>query len=152
MFHVVDDDPALGEILTELITMFDHDVALFTCPVEYLKFLKTPAYVSPVAIISDVKMPQMNGYDFMHQVKNIHPQQKFVMITGTPEMEHVHKNLACMYLCKPFAPDTLKTMTDILMRCQHSCCLQDDEHIDDRAIFNITSWSCPHGPDDNNHQ
>ena len=89
MFHVVDDNPALGEILAELITMFAHDVTLFRSPVEYLKLIKTSEYVSPVAIISDVKMPQMSGYDFMYQVKQINQRQKFVIITGSPEMEQL---------------------------------------------------------------
>ncbi len=145
MFHIVDDDSTLGEILAELISVFGYDVTLFSCPVEYLNLIKSPEYVSPIAIISDVKMPKMSGYDFMHQVKQINPQQKFVMITGTPEMEHTHKQMACMYLCKPFAPAALKTMVDVLMRCQHRCCLQDDEHIDDRAKFHINCWACPHG-------
>jgi two-component SAPR family response regulator len=144
MFHIVDDNTMIGEVLAELICEFGHDVFLFSNPVEYLELIKTPEYVSPVAIFSDVNMPRMNGYDFMYRVKLVNPQRKFVIITGNPHLEHDYKHLACMYLCKPFAPDSLKTMVAVLMRCQHECCLQDDEYIDDRGRFNIDCWSCPH--------
>jgi two-component SAPR family response regulator len=144
MFHIVDDDLMVGEVLTELICEFGHDVFLFSNPVKYLELIKTPEYVSPVAIFSDVNMPQMNGYDFMHQVKLVNPQQKFVIVTGKPHQEHVFKHLACMYLCKPFAPDSLKTMAAVLMQCQDECCSQDDEHIDDRDRFNVDCKPCLH--------
>ena len=145
MFHIVDDDMMVGGVLAELIGEFGHDVFLFSNPVEYLEFIKAPEYVSPVAIFSDVIMPQMNGYDFMHQVKLMNPQQKFVIVTGSPELEHVYKHLACMYLYKPFLPDLLNSMVSLLMQCRYKCCVQDGEHIDDIDKFNIDCWSCPHG-------
>ena len=123
MFHIVDADTTLGGVLAELICEFGHDVFLFSNPVEYLELMKTPEYVSPVAIFSDVNMPRMNGYDFMHQVKQANPQQKVVIITENPGLKHDYKHLACMYLCKPFAPDSLKTMVAVLMRCQYQCWL-----------------------------
>lgn len=148
MFHIVDDNTMVGEVLAEMICDFGHDVFLFNDPVEYLELIKTPEYMSPTAIFSDVNMPRMSGYDFMRQVKQADPQQKFVIITGNPQQKHAFKHLACMYLCKPFAPELLKKIADVLMQCQHECCLQGDAHIDidDRGRFNIDRSPCPHSP------
>jgi two-component SAPR family response regulator len=152
MFHIVDDNAMVREILAELIRESGHHASPFNCPVKYLGLIKTPEYVSPVAIFSDVKMPQMNGYDFMYQVKLAKPQQKFVMITGTPELEHVYKHLACMYLHKPFRLESLKHIVTAMMQCHEKGdspeigCI----HLDNRSQFGLGEWECPNNKFDSN--
>jgi two-component SAPR family response regulator len=145
MFHIVDDDTMMREVLADLIREFGHDALLFSCPAEYLNYMHKPEYVDPVAIISDVNMPRINGYDFIQQVRQIKPKQKFVIVTGSPELEHGYKHLACMYLCKPFIPDSLNNIVAAVVQCHKECnspeigCI----HLDDRALFGLDGWTCP---------
>ena len=154
MFHVVDDNVMIGEVIVNLIRMFGHEALLFSCPAGYLNYMHKSEYLSPVAIFSDVKMPQMNGYDFMYQVQQVNPQQKFVMVTGTPELKHDCKHLACMYMSKPFAPDLLRKVTAELMRCQEENYFSSESwcnHLDNKVRFGLDGWTCPHGYGNKNY-
>ena len=145
VIHIVEDDEVIREIFSEIIHDFGCRTLLFSSPTHYLGYMNEPDYSSPLAIISDVRMPEMNGYDFMHQVRQLNPFQKFVIVTGSPEIEHKYKNLACMYLCKPFNPDSLKHHICLFLQCDKNCGLDNAEgriH-DDRILFNLNKWSCP---------
>ena len=143
MFHIVDDNQFLGDALADLVQGFGYEVLLFTCPIEYLNYMDEAEYATPVAILSDVKMPRLNGYDFIQQVRAINPLQKFMAMTATPELEHDYKHLACMYLCKPFPFDQLKTALVELMQCHQSSCLNCDKNFDNKDKFDMNVWSCP---------
>lgn len=144
VFHIVDDEKFMRDILMDIFHSFGFQAEAFSCPAEYLELMNKDAYKSPAAIISDVQMPKLTGYDFMYQVQQIHPSQKFVILTGAPDMKHDYKHLACMYLCKPFTPDSLRTILSVLIQSHDKCCLFNEKQMDDKARFNINDWSCPH--------
>jgi FixJ family two-component response regulator len=79
-----------------------HEVRAFCSPVEYLDFLEDDAYETPAAIFSDISMPSMSGYEVLKRVLAVHPDQKFVIISGDMEMADKYKKYACMFLHKPF--------------------------------------------------
>ena len=145
MFHVVDDEEIIRKVLVEIFQRFGFEVRAFGCPAEYIEYMNAPEYRKPTAIFSDVEMPGMNGYDFMYQVRQVNPAQKFVILSGAPETEHNKKNLACMYLYKPLKLDLLKDIIDLLIKCDKSGNSEKMEvqFNDDRAIFGINNWTCP---------
>jgi FixJ family two-component response regulator len=91
MFHVVDDEEIMRKVLVGMFKSFGFEVRAFGCPSEYIEHMNAPEYKSPTAIFSDVQMPNVNGYDFMHLVRQVNPTQKFVILSGTPEIEHNKK-------------------------------------------------------------
>lgn len=61
-------------------------------------------------ILTDLKMPDMDGMEFLAKIKEAQPQTKVIMITGYSTVEHAVKAIklgAYNYLEKPFTPDTL---------------------------------------------
>lgn len=38
-------------------------------------------------IISDIKMPEMNGIEFLKRVKSIHPKMRFIILTAFPDID-----------------------------------------------------------------
>lgn len=61
-------------------------------------------------VIVDLKMPVMNGLEFMRRIKEIKPQQKIMIMTGYDTIEHIVESIssgAAHYLEKPFTPSTL---------------------------------------------
>lgn len=61
-------------------------------------------------IITDLKMPKMDGLEVLEWIKKNSPVSKVVVITGfsTPEIaERSEKAGATKYLEKPFTPETL---------------------------------------------
>jgi len=57
-------------------------------------------------VVSDMKMPNMNGVEFIIQAKEAHPNIKFFILTGfeiTEEIqEAINSKLVLKYFMKPF--------------------------------------------------
>ncbi len=148
MIHIVEDEPFLRDILADILKEHSRDVQDFGCPYEYLKHMRSPDYKAPIAIFSDVKMPHMSGYDFMNQVRQVNPNQRFVIICGKNDIEQRKENLLCSYLCTPFSSEKIKNIVAGLLECHRECkiaeigCLKFDH----RCPFNIRSPECPDTP------
>lgn len=65
-------------------------------------------------IITDLKMPEMDGLEFMKQVRTKDPEVNIVVITGYPSQESIKESLSMRivdYLPKPFSPALLVEVT-----------------------------------------
>lgn len=73
------------------------------------------------AVISDMRMPGMDGAELLTTVKDLYPQVIRIMLTGQADEESVYRTVSVVhqFLSKPCDPDTLK---DIIVR---SCALRD---------------------------
>jgi two-component system response regulator AtoC len=61
-------------------------------------------------ILTDLKMPDMDGLEFLMTIKKTRPETKVIMITGYSTVEHAEEASrlgAYDYIEKPFTPDTL---------------------------------------------
>ncbi len=74
-------------------------------------------------IISDIKMPKMNGIEFLHKVKEQEPGVGFILITAFATMEtaiDAIKNGAQDYVTKPFdIKEILDAVKKILFSSEH---------------------------------
>jgi two-component system chemotaxis response regulator CheY len=72
----------------------------------------------PDIIICDWVMPGMDGLSLLSVVKPLHPQIKFVMLTGQTDAEHVRQAAYLKvdgYVAKPFSRSTLvATLTKLM--------------------------------------
>ncbi len=62
-------------------------------------------------IVTDIKMPEMDGIEFMAEVRKKDPDVGIVLITGYPSQESIKEALTLRivdYLPKPFSPALLK--------------------------------------------
>jgi DNA-binding NtrC family response regulator len=61
-------------------------------------------------ILTDLKMPDMDGMEFLMTMKETQPEARVIMITGYSTLEHAEEATrlgAYNYIEKPFTPDTL---------------------------------------------
>lgn len=99
---VVDDDEALREIEKMFFDFQGWEVA------EAHNGLAAQTYVDthPVdLIVSDVRMPIVDGLEFLEHVKKNHPHIKFILTTGFSEVLETidaHKKGADNFIAKPF--------------------------------------------------
>ena len=120
MFHFIDDEPMLREILQAFISAAGYDSIGFESGQQYIEYLKSPEFESPTAILSDVTMPGINGYDLVLEIRKLHPLQKIILITGNADDEHhaLAASQLCYRLDKPYKPKKLIALLHALVACE----------------------------------
>ena len=104
---VVDDEVRAVEGLVELLRLDGYVVAGYSEPLQVLEHLKK---ASADLLLTDLKMPEMDGLELLQQVKILDPALNVVMITGQGT---VNDAVAAMkagaddYLIKPLNVDEL---------------------------------------------
>jgi two-component system response regulator PilR (NtrC family) len=105
---VVDDEPSMRELLQIVLRREGYSVRLAENGRAALASLeREPADV----LISDIKMPDMNGVDVLREAKRIDPDLVGIMVTAFASTETAVEALrlgAYDYLTKPFDVDELK--------------------------------------------
>jgi DNA-binding response OmpR family regulator len=101
---IVDDEPAWLQILLYILRKKGYEVRGETNAADALKALNE---FKPDLIVSDVRMPDMNGFDFLDRVKHSRKSSSipFVFITAIDDYESrkAAQDLgATDYLTKPF--------------------------------------------------
>ena len=113
------DDEAINLELLQLTFMNEFTVITAESAQEGLKHLAQNPEIH--VIISDLKMPIMNGLDFIKEVKGMHPEKVCMLLTGFMEseimLEGFNKELIFRYLVKPWGKDELEeTVNEALKR------------------------------------
>ena len=105
---VADDEPSMREMLSIVLQREGHRVLLAEGGRAAVELLRR----EPVDIlVSDVRMPDMNGVDLLREAKHLDPQVIGIMITAFASTESAVEALrlgAHDYLSKPFDVDELK--------------------------------------------
>jgi DNA-binding NtrC family response regulator len=107
---VVDDDQVSLRNLRRILEKAGHKVSTYSNPLKALTRLeKDPCDL----LITDLKMPYMNGLDLFNRVRRAHPFLEGIIITGYASLEgavKATKEGAFHYLSKPFKPDQLNDL------------------------------------------
>ena len=104
---VVDDDPYLLMAIGQTLTLSGYQVDTFTSPLEALEKQKKTTYA---AIITDIKMPAMDGLQFLAHVRAQDLELPVIMITGHGDVAlavTAIKSGAYDFLQKPVDEDVL---------------------------------------------
>jgi CheY-like chemotaxis protein len=101
---IVDDEPAWIKLLSHLLRSQGYSVLEASNGKDALKTLDG---IKPDLILSDVRMPDMNGFDFLDQVRHTARNSKtpvvFLSAIDDYDARKVAKDLgAADYLIKPF--------------------------------------------------
>ncbi|MEM4262909.1 MAG: sigma-54 dependent transcriptional regulator [Thermoplasmata archaeon] len=107
---VIDDDLRMRQLIAESLAREGYDVSLTGDSREALLMLKEKAYD---IVITDLKMPHVDGLDVLSYAKEAKPETLVIMVTahGTVEsaIEAIRKG-AYDYIQKPFDPDQLSLL------------------------------------------
>jgi response regulator RpfG family c-di-GMP phosphodiesterase len=101
-FLVVDDEPRLRQVLVHLMQNDGFTCREASHGAEALEILR---HESMPLVLSDMRMPKMDGIELLRQVRLRHPDTAFVMITAVADVEVAVSCLAMGamdYLTKPF--------------------------------------------------
>lgn len=110
---IVDDDEHNIELMTEFFSE-KQNIKTFQKPIEALQFLNNlkDQNIEPSVILSDIKMPEMNGIQFLSKCKTLSDDSIRILITGFSEVESLISAInSCniyKYLLKPVSMDSLE--------------------------------------------
>jgi DNA-binding NtrC family response regulator len=105
---VIDDEQAMCELLEADLTMRGFDVKWFTSPAEALEELKQTTYD---VILTDLKMPRMDGIQFCRHAVESRPDIPVIVMTAFGSMETAIEAIragAYDFVVKPFETEVLK--------------------------------------------
>ena len=147
MFHVIDDQKYIAEMIGRLMGSLGYESSVFTSPEAYLEYVESPDFKQPKGTITDIDMPNINGYEMMMRASRLRSNLRFTVMTGEPYIEHEFKHKACMYLTKPFRLPRLRLMAERMSVCAQGVVAAGDDsctRCDNRMVFGISGWECPH--------
>ena len=109
---VLDDDPNVLQVLGGYMNAFNFDVEATDNPRTALELCRNKRFD---IILSDLMMPEMNGLEFLQEVRHADPDAAFIMITGYPSIDSAVDAIrrgAQDYITKPFKIEEIKYKID----------------------------------------
>jgi signal transduction histidine kinase len=107
---VVDDEPDVVQSLQDLLRL-DYKVLGATRAVEGLRIMEN---VEVHVVMSDQRMPEVTGVEFLRRVRENHPDTIRLLITGYADIKAVidaiNQGSVYRYITKPWDPDELQTI------------------------------------------
>ena len=105
---LVDDEAGLRKVLGIALTDLGYDVIEAPDGKEALRMFERRL---PPIVLSDVKMPGMNGIELLKAIKRMRPETEVIMITGHGDMDLAVRSLkleATDFITKPISDDALE--------------------------------------------
>lgn len=110
---LVDDEPTILRALSRELKDIDAEIHIFEGAEAALSSLEQ---IKPDVVISDVRMPGMDGIDMMEKVAEQLPLSERVLLTGYADMDAaigaINKGRVHYYLEKPWDKDQLRRVVD----------------------------------------
>jgi len=110
---VVDDDEQMRVALSATLKHLNFEPKVAKDAKEALRYLKKERFD---VIISDLKMPKIDGVEFLREVKRITPKTPFIMITAFGDVKTAVESMklgAFDFILKPFSQEALKKVIDL---------------------------------------
>ena len=106
---IIDDDQSMRWVLEKTLSNNGYDVTAFESgSVALARFKRSAFEERPDLIITDVRMPGINGFELLKQIKHVSPQTPIIIMTAYTDLDTTvqafHEG-AFEYLPKPFDID-----------------------------------------------
>lgn len=109
---IVDDDSSIRWVLEKALNAANINCLTFDNPEDLL--LQIQSGQAPMVIVSDVRMPQMDGMQLLEEVHKHYPELPFIIMTAHSDLDsavNAYQGGAFEYLPKPFDVDEAVTLT-----------------------------------------
>ncbi len=123
---VIDDDQAIRWVLERAFQKAQIPVTTFESAVTAIHELETD---TPTAILTDVRMPGMDGFEFLDRIKLDHPELPIIIMTAHSDLQSAvgaYQKGAFEYLPKPFDVEDAVEIT------KRACLAANEEVVTDK--------------------
>jgi CheY-like chemotaxis protein len=109
---VVDDEKDVLIIIAKRLEQEGYEVHSFSDPIKAIQHIESDGCMECDVLISDVRMPQINGFQLVRRIRELRPDMKIIMMTAFEvnknEFEAVFPSTPVDHMLrKPFAPSKL---------------------------------------------
>ncbi len=105
---VVDDEPSVSQVVKHTLANLTTDVVIADSGKEAIEICKTRSFD---LVISDVRMPEMDGVELLQILAHDYPSMRRIILTGYADMEQtvgaINSGRVNRYLTKPWPGDDL---------------------------------------------
>jgi len=112
MIVFVDDDPVTGQVMKRQCHAVGYDCEIFQSPKKCLEYLSSNA---ADILVTDLRMPEMTGFDLLKEVHKTDPDLPVLVMTGYSSVENAVEAMklgAADFIKKPFNFDELRLTID----------------------------------------
>ena len=106
---IVDDDVTFCLMLKTLLQKNQYRATTVFSPTEAHQLIRKHFYE---VVLTDLRMPDINGIELIHIIKNLSPKTQIIMMTGYADITTAIQSIkqgAFNYISKPFLPEELLT-------------------------------------------
>ncbi|MDA8090151.1 MAG: NAD(P)H-dependent oxidoreductase subunit E [Nitrospiraceae bacterium] len=136
---VVDDEEVILKSCERILEPEGYDV---NTALSALKALELLGGAKPYdLVITDIKMPGMDGIEFIKKLRAGNPDICIVLITGHPSQESIKEALALGivdYLPKPFSPSLLAETAEKAMEVRKKSVKPDIQNVTGETVAKLT--------------
>lgn len=119
---VADDEIRVCKLICNLVDWSDYDMQIVGVAHDGLQVLDMIEKHKPHLVVTDIRMPSMDGLETIRQVKRAHPDIDFIIISGYRDFEYAQTAIKYGvgdYLLKPLKKDELSTTLKRLKQRWH---------------------------------
>jgi DNA-binding response OmpR family regulator len=109
---VVDDEPLLRSLLVDTLSAIGYEADAASDGVDALTLLREHESSHYGLLITDVKMPNMDGITLLRRIRRAYPHLPVLFITGVVSEEAMAAAGPDGYLCKPFRIEMLEKLIE----------------------------------------
>lgn len=112
---IVDDNPNMSSLLSEMLEVFDYDSVRASGGDEALEILEANKFSM---VITDMRMPKMTGLELLEKVKTKFPKMPVVLISGYSVQDESGESGTVQpdgFLAKPFMMSDIEKLLNSLL-------------------------------------
>ena len=121
---IIEDEKLEREGLVEFFDWNSMDVEIVGTASDGIEGMELAEKIKPDIIITDIKMPGMNGLDMSKKIKEILPKTKIIILTGYGDFKFAKQAIGISvsaYILKPIEEEELiNTIKTIVSECKRN--------------------------------
>lgn len=138
---IVDDEIFTREGLVEILPLEDLNITNIREAFDGLDALEQIKTFKPDILLTDVRMPRMNGIDLAFEVRKLYPDTSIIFMSGYSDKEYLKSAIklkAISYVEKPIEPEELESAVRNAI-LENSKCKTITSNIEDNITIEMTN-------------
>ncbi|UKS30951.1 response regulator [Paenibacillus sp. HWE-109] len=141
---IVDDEPIIRNGLTKMAQEYAHSFDAIETAVNGLEAMERIAQAEPDILLTDIRMPKMDGLELCQNVQANYPHILMVVISGYGDFDYAQKCLSYgvkHYVLKPVTPPDLHELFDQILKTRTPGYIPVSKYVDWIERMEQSIWS-----------